>query len=265
MGFLRSDVASFSPLHLFKGSEIGGWWDASDRTTMFQDVLFATPVTADAQVVLGWKDKSGRGNDVIEAVNGPAYKADQGGCLRFDGTNDILFKTSSLGGMYGQKGCSTFAALKCTAAIDDRLWSEGSSSTTTPVYAPVACGSTTASTLTGLIRNDASTTRLASAQLQMTNAFTGNTEVICNIQDHQTSTYENFQGGRVADRIAWQAAHLGDALTVDRFAIGALLRTSATNFMAMDLYELVVIGRVVTASERRAVMRYMGRPRGVYF
>jgi hypothetical protein len=121
-----------------------------------------------------------------------------------------------------------------------------------------------ASSLSNLIRTDANNTLLASAQIPLTLAWNGVPDVICSIQDHGTSRASGFINGRVGDSLAWQGAY-GGVITVDRFAIGALLRTSATNFMAMDLYELVIIGRVVTEAERRAVMRYMGRPRGVHF
>lgn len=52
----RDDIAI-----LFENNEIGVWYDPSDITTLFQDVLGTTPVTADGQVVKLIKDKSGNG------------------------------------------------------------------------------------------------------------------------------------------------------------------------------------------------------------
>lgn len=74
-------------------SSLRGWYDFSDATTMFTDAAFTTPVSADGQTILSMRDKSGQGNDVTEALNGPTYKtAIQNGLSvgRGDGVNDVL-------------------------------------------------------------------------------------------------------------------------------------------------------------------------------
>jgi len=53
--------ASSSPASLFAASEPGAWYDPSDLTTLFQDNLGATPVTAPAQTVGLMLDKSQNG------------------------------------------------------------------------------------------------------------------------------------------------------------------------------------------------------------
>lgn len=258
------ELNRFSPLNLFTGSEIGGWWDARDLSTLFTDILATTPVTLDGDNVKTWNDKSGRGNHVIETLNCPIYKSDMGGCVRFDGVNDVLSKLSSLGGLFSKSGCSTFAALKCNGALDDRIWGEGSSSTTTPVYAPMACNSTTATSMSGLIRNDAAGTMLASSQIQKTGVFDNIVRVLGVVVDHGISLASGYLNGDPTANFGFNTPYTG-AATVDRFALGALVRTSTANFAEMDLYEIVIIGRVVTTAERTAVMRYLGRPRGIYF
>ena len=82
----------------FLPTDISGlvlWLDANDISTLFQDDGLATPVTADADTVGGWTDKSGAGNDIIQATsaNRPTYKTGiQNGLpvVRLDGTNDSL-------------------------------------------------------------------------------------------------------------------------------------------------------------------------------
>ena len=71
------------------------WLDGSDKTTLFQDSAKTTPVTADGDVVGAWADKSGNGNDVLQATtaNKPLYKTGiKNGlsALLLDGTNDWL-------------------------------------------------------------------------------------------------------------------------------------------------------------------------------
>jgi hypothetical protein len=82
------------PSLLFANAEKGGWFDASDITTLFQDAAGTTPVTAVGQPVGRWLDKSGNGNHATQTVAAqrPIYQIDSDGYanLTFDGTNDFL-------------------------------------------------------------------------------------------------------------------------------------------------------------------------------
>ena len=49
---------SFNPASLFANNEVGGWYDPSDLSTLFQDVAGTTPVTASGQTVGLHLDKS---------------------------------------------------------------------------------------------------------------------------------------------------------------------------------------------------------------
>jgi hypothetical protein len=57
----------FSPAVLFAQGEQGAWYDPSDLTTLFQDNLGTTPVTATGQTVGLMLDKSGRGNHATQS------------------------------------------------------------------------------------------------------------------------------------------------------------------------------------------------------
>jgi hypothetical protein len=90
---LTADLLSSAyPVALFAGGEIGVWYDPSDLTTMFQDNLGATPVTAAGQTVGRILDKSGRGNHATQATlaQRPTYQIDSTGrpYLSFDGVDD---------------------------------------------------------------------------------------------------------------------------------------------------------------------------------
>ena len=76
------------------------WFDAAATNTLFQDNAGATPVTADAQSVGKWNDRSGNGNHVTQATGGakPTYKvAIQSGkpALLYD-TGDYLDSVATL-------------------------------------------------------------------------------------------------------------------------------------------------------------------------
>ena len=62
------DDVNWTPSSIFYGGEPGVWFDPSDLTTLFQDNLGATPVTAPAQTVGMMLDKSGRGNHATQAT-----------------------------------------------------------------------------------------------------------------------------------------------------------------------------------------------------
>ena len=82
--------ASSSPASLFAGGEPGVWYDPSDLSTLFQDNLGATPVTAPAQTVGKILDKSGRGNHATQATlaQRPTY-----GINPITGTRNVMLWT----------------------------------------------------------------------------------------------------------------------------------------------------------------------------
>lgn len=58
----------FNPTSLFTGGQTGGWWDASDMTTLWQDSGRTTPATAAGQAIGAIDDKSGNGNHLLQAT-----------------------------------------------------------------------------------------------------------------------------------------------------------------------------------------------------
>jgi hypothetical protein len=96
-------VGGFSPVTLFTAGEQGVWYDPSDITTLFQDTAGTTPVTTVGQTVALIKDKSGRGNNAIQAtaLNRPQYQVDGSGrpFLLFDGLTDGMATSSIVPGI----------------------------------------------------------------------------------------------------------------------------------------------------------------------
>lgn len=86
------------PSLYFANAEKGAWFDANDRTTLFQDYNGTVPVTAVGQPVGKWLDKSGNGNHASQPVSAsrPTYQIDNEGNynVTFDGVNDQLITPS---------------------------------------------------------------------------------------------------------------------------------------------------------------------------
>lgn len=88
---------NWQPSILYENGEQGGWYDPSDRSTLFQDTAGSVPVTADGQPVALMLDKSGRGNHLVQAAlaSRPIYRTDGVLCwLDFDGSDDFMWVPS---------------------------------------------------------------------------------------------------------------------------------------------------------------------------
>lgn len=113
--------AGFSPRDI---SGLNLWVSADERTSLFQDSTFTTPVTASAQPVGGWQDLSGNGNHVIQAVAAarPTYQTAQANnglaVVRFDGDDDRLARTVALRPL-----AVIIVVKRLTAVSVDRFWS----------------------------------------------------------------------------------------------------------------------------------------------
>lgn len=86
----------FSPLD-YAGLQL--WLDAQDITTLYKNEALTTPVTANGDLVYGWKDKSGNGN----------HTRIEGGSLTFRGE----YKTGVLNGFPGVNTRNPFGNVLC--------------------------------------------------------------------------------------------------------------------------------------------------------
>jgi hypothetical protein len=124
---------SFTPLSLFSLGEQGAWYDPSDLSTLFQDSVGTTPVTAVGQPVGRMLDKSGRGNTATQATttNRPTLQQDPSGqyYLKFDGVDDGMVTTSI--NFTATDKVSVFAGLRKLSDSALGMFVELSASTTT--------------------------------------------------------------------------------------------------------------------------------------
>jgi len=97
----HSNITAISAMaRIWLDGILGGWWDPSDFSTMFQDSAGTIPVTAVGDFVGLIKDKSGRGRDLFNTTTAqrPTLQRDANGYyfLQFDGIDDNLYSTSGL-------------------------------------------------------------------------------------------------------------------------------------------------------------------------
>lgn len=233
------------------------WYDASTLSTLFQDNLGATPVTTTGQAVGYIADKSGNGRHISQSngSNKGIYRGSTGfPSVQLDGASDVLFDTSP--GLYAAGMCSVFCAVKANPAGSARLWAESSTVDADPVYGMHALAATP-STNAVLLRNDANTEVVSNASLQAL-AFNDAIRVVGFVDDGATIT--PYLNGVAGTPVAYTRSGV---LTLDRFAIGALVRATVSSWMAVHIYEFIACYNVLSAAHCRRLSAYMGAKRGL--
>jgi hypothetical protein len=234
-----------------------------------------------------WRDKSGNGYAVSQATgnNQPARTGTVRGraCIDFDGTNDCLFSDGTgLAAAYnGDKSLTVFCvgeahdAAESVANASGTWFSFGSTISGTPFfYCRTNSG---AGTLQIALRNDASNTSggfTAVSQGPAANTGAGKGDFfICSfsspsqglgvIRAHNVMTNvgdsipspRNMQGSTTTGATARVAGNT----TTDRFTVGALGRTTFSDFYPARMSEIIIYNQVITDTERAALVRYLGR------
>jgi len=92
----------WTPYHLFKNSQTGAWYEATDITTLFQDEAGTVLVTAEGDPVGRNDDKSGNGRTAMQTISSrrPVYNVDPSRLL-YDKVDDALVITVPTGGWVG--------------------------------------------------------------------------------------------------------------------------------------------------------------------
>jgi hypothetical protein len=113
-------AGAFTPTSLFS-SNTGGWWDPSDHTTTFQDTAGTTPANTAGQAVARINDKSGNGNNLLQATGTAQPILQNTGAfwwLQFDGAAQYISAAFTLGQPLTRISC----ARNITWTATHRMW-----------------------------------------------------------------------------------------------------------------------------------------------
>jgi hypothetical protein len=250
--------AAWTPDNLWLASEAGGWWDASDLASMKQSNAGSTNVATDADPVGYWLDQGPNAHAVVSAADDttrPAYKTSGGlHWVEFDGSNDVLRKTSNVG-LYNAGSCTVMLAMRANPGTSCNLISEGNTTLSPPIYVPVRSSTSTATTMTQFLRSNTSET---DQDIATSTSHFDNTDDVIAVVDSGSAFTLYLDGTQTATNTY---THSRDA-TFDRFAVGALVQATTNSWFNCRLYAFIAIGRALGASERAAATTWLGAKMG---
>jgi hypothetical protein len=224
-----------------------GWLDASDVSTITSSggsvSSVRNKVNSGVPFIQGvGTDQPTTGTRTINGLNS----------LDFDGANDYL-TANALASLFtgDDKPMTILSACLCddpTVISQSSIWAVGSSATTTPFYSQVYQNS-----LNVANRRDDS-----SSQVNSSAAYIAGNNVNCLVFTGTTvSSYTNN-----TTNYSGTSQNTG-VLTLDRFAIGATIRSTNTNFFNGIIGEVIIYNRALSDSERILVQRYLGNKWGI--
>lgn len=237
-------------------------WLEPARGGLFQSNAGTTAATANSDVVGYCPDLSGNAKHYLSEADNTTRPTLQGvgtkPCLRFDGANDFLMRTESLGLLAGGACTLAFAFKSNSPATDSRLFTEGNTASNNTLFIPLQAHNPAATTSSALYRNDAGTQLVSPSSMTNANVFNDADKVFILTDDGVT--IRSYVNGVAGASTNWTPS---GAFTLDRSSIGCLLRAAAGNWWAGDIYGMVAIPRVVTAAERASLTTSMGNLAGL--
>lgn len=89
----------FTPADLFSSGQVGGWYDSTDISTLFQDSARTIPVTTAGQAIGGVADKSGNGLHLVVDTGSITYEVDGNGVgyVNFNGSSSLRVNVALTG------------------------------------------------------------------------------------------------------------------------------------------------------------------------
>ncbi len=169
--------------------------------------------------------------------------------LRFDGVDDYL--NLPYMGLYAAGSASVVAGASVVSASGDIL-SETNSATNTPFYR--ALRQHNASFKGGAYRSDSSVQTTIST---LSSPANGLPRVVSGIDTGANFSFRDTVSSPVS------VAYTRDTTTLSNTTIGAMVRTTTSDYISMNLYGLIITKSALTDSQRIACERYLGRKSGV--
>lgn len=221
----RTNTIPFNPL-VEIGTDILRWFDGR------------TGVTHASNVVSAWADQSSYNKPVSQAGAAglrPTYDPALGK-IGFDG-GDYLFNTDPC--MWANGQCMILAVISGPNQTGTGVLTEGRSSNTTPVYTTLWSDQTGASAENATFLRSNGSVSMTSGLNGFGGAVFNTTKKIVTIYDDGEFITEWVNGVMSPNIIPYTRG--AEVLTLDRFTIGGLLRTSFASGATFDLWDLVVV------------------------
>jgi hypothetical protein len=249
MFFGLNDVA-------FLAAVAGGsalWTPADITTALWLDAADASTITESSGAVSQWNDKSGNGrNATASSTERPTYSATSfngNPGLTFNGTSNVMRAdalASSLGGEDTPFSCHVVVNFSAGVFIGT-----GASASANPLHSIISLDASSFfnSVRRDLANNLASITgsNSASANLLLGNVFTGTSATL----------YRN------AAQDATGTQNVGTLGTLDRFVIGALARTTVSNYATGTISEIIINASAVSTDTRQRTEGYLAHKWGL--
>lgn len=240
---------------------------SSDNTTL--DIGFNIQGLLDTSALLSFVgggsgfvtvfyDQSGFGRNLTQATVASQPRVVNAGVLDvntfgkpsifFDGVNDNLFRTDAF--MWVNLQTTVSACIQPTQMTDSRFICEGSSASVNPVYCPFQSSSVPGSNMrtASLIRDDSNVVQFSSNTIVGTSdTFNGMSHVISAVDNG--SNLKHYVDGTLSINNNYTRS----TNTMNRFAIGALVRSSAASFFGGLCGETIVFNRALGDSDRAVI------------
>lgn len=212
-------------------------------------------VGANSGFVVTWYDQSGNARHVTQATQADQPRIVNAGTVDvlngaptvvFNGTSQHIFNTSPF--MYAAGAATICAVISGTGNSNGTiLVGESSASTNAPVYGFGGQQGAAPSSSAVFARNDANTQFLGLGTAILANVFDG---VMRPLQYRDSGTaVEVFRNGASAS----SAYTRSGSLTLNRFTIGALIRTTVSFWMGASISEVICFTSALSTSDRTAI------------
>ena len=230
--------------------------EAADSANLFQLITGATAATANNDPIGTWKDKNGNGFDLAAPANDGTRPTLQGvgtyPAIRFDRvSSQYLFRAASLG-LYSGGACTIMFSVKMdtTPAVRQAFCSEGLSSASNPAYEILRLNVDN-NDVASFVKDNAGNVVVNGTNLY-DEGVQNATDVVIIIVDTGTALTVYIDG------VAGTASNYTRATSTgwDRFSLGALLRTTAEDFLDGDVYGALFYNAALNSSDITSLNSY---------
>ena len=237
---------------------VPSWTPAEITTELWLDAADSSTITVVGSAVSSWADKSGMGRGVAQSVaeSRPVYDSALKS-INFDGVDDHLF--NSLPFMYAAGRSYVYCVVKPVDLLSNAYFlSEGRSSNNNPLYSNMRMHDGTASSGGGFLRNDASIIRMVETVGQFLSFWASEQTDILSSADTGTSFGMRKNGGTATSGTYSRSG----SVTLDRFCIGGILRTSFAAPIKINVHELIVLTSAPSTDLRQKIEGYLANKWG---